>query len=124
MNKIPKLMRNNALTAARKLRTNMTNSEKLLWNKLRNRGLNGLKFYRQRIFFVSYLDKLSFYIADFYCHEKCLVVEVDGKIHDLQKERDEIRDIVMHEHGLHVLRITNEEVENDIKGCLHRIAEF
>ena len=67
----------NIKTICRALRKQPTSSEDYLWQALRNRKLAGLKFLRQHPFGPS--------IVDFYCHEKRLVVEVDGGIH---KQRD------------------------------------
>jgi very-short-patch-repair endonuclease len=64
----------------KELRQAMTPAEKILWEQLRHNRLNGLQFRRQQI-----IDR---YIVDFYCHEKALVVEIDGDIHDLQQEYD------------------------------------
>lgn len=47
---------------------------------------------------------------DFYCAEKKLVIEVDGKIHDFQKPYDRDRDAVLNEMGMRVLRIKNEDL--------------
>lgn len=57
----------------RELRRTSTKAEKILWEHLRDKRMNGLKFRRQ-----PPLDK---YIADFYCHEKKLVIELDGSVH-------------------------------------------
>jgi very-short-patch-repair endonuclease len=99
---------------ARDLRKNQTNSEKILWQNLRARKLNDLKFNRQfPIVYGRNFDGTShFFIADFYCHEKKLVIELDGKIHDFQKEYDKERDSILNQLGLDVIRIKNEELEN------------
>ena len=57
----------------------MTPAEKILWNELRANKL-GVHFRRQQV--------IAGFIVDFYCHKAGLVVEVDGDIHDLQKEED------------------------------------
>ena len=98
---------------ARSLRKNLTEPEKILWKELRNRKLNGAKFLRQHpLFYFSLRKRTYLFIADFYCAEKKLVIELDGKIHDYTKEYDKNRDYVMFERGLNVLRIKNEELEN------------
>ncbi|MBI3500159.1 MAG: endonuclease domain-containing protein [Bacteroidetes bacterium] len=98
---------------ARDLRKNQTPAEAKLWAEVRNRKLNGIKFFRQHpIVYQTQNQRLFFFIADFYSNEISLVIEVDGKIHDYQKDRDEQRDIVMREKGLNVLRFKNEELEN------------
>ncbi len=50
------------------------------------------------------------FIVDFYCHQAGLVVEVDGDVHDLQKEEDERREKVLREVGLRIVRFGNDEV--------------
>jgi len=98
---------------ARELRKNLTEPEKILWEKLRGRKLSGVKFLRQHPLFYFTLHKRTYlFIADFYCAEKKLVIELDGKIHDYTQEYDRNRDYVMTERGLNVLRIKNEELEN------------
>ena len=100
---------------AKKLRSNQTDAEALLWEALRNRQINGLKFRRQH--------PVSSFIADFYCHERQLVIELDGSIHDEPEvaERDQLRTNVFTELGLKVVRFRNEEVINDLNNVLQRI---
>ena len=70
---------------ARELRKNQTGAEEMLWQKLRNRKLYGYKFLRQHpIIHSGFINKLYFFIADFYCAEKELVIEIDGKIYENQ----------------------------------------
>jgi len=97
------------------LRKEITIAEKLLWNKLRNKQLEGLKFRRQH--------PIDIFIADFYCHEKKLIVEVDGEIHKYQKEYDEGRTSELEAYGVTVIRFTNDEVINNIKQVIKRIKE-
>jgi very-short-patch-repair endonuclease len=104
----------------RKLRRNQTPSENALWQMLRNRKLEGWKFYRQHPIKVPYKGGFRFYIADFYCHEKKLVIEVDGKIHENQKEYDEYRTFVINQLGIQVFRLQNEEL-NDITKVIAKI---
>ncbi|HUM45664.1 MAG TPA: endonuclease domain-containing protein [Chitinophagales bacterium] len=112
------------ISFSRELRKNQTPSEKLLWDKLRNRRLKGFKFLRQHPIIVSKGDgKTRFYIADFFCSEKKIVVEVDGGIHALQIEYDKERDVIMKDMGLVVLRFTNDEVTRNIYEVLGKIKE-
>jgi len=109
---------------ARELRKNPTASEKLLWKHLRKHQLQGYKLLRQKPFVHEQREnRRYFYIADFYCAELNLVIEVDGKIHNFQKEYDYQRDLVLNGLGLRVLRIKNEELV-DMDGVLERILEF
>ncbi len=81
---------------ARKLRKNMTPEEGLLWANFRKRRFKGLKFLRQHpIVYEIINNRRIFFIADFYCAEKKLVIEVDGKIHDFQKDYDDRRDEIL-----------------------------
>jgi len=99
----------------RKLRKRQTQAEELLWKQLRRKRLNGLKCRRQH--------PLGRYIADFYCPEVRLVIELDGTVHNLkdQKEYDELRKEVIEVHRVRVLRMRNEEIEKDIEGVLKKI---
>ena len=100
---------------ARHLRRNMTPTEKALWSGLRKKKLGGLHFRRQVV--------IQGYIADFYCHAARLVVEVDGGIHQQQSGYDGLRDQVMNASGYSVLRVSTNEVENNLDGVLQKILE-
>lgn len=80
-------LREIAKERCRELRKNQTSSEEILWKVIRNRSFLRKKFYRQYPLFFDYLGKETFYIADFYCHEEKLVIEIDGKIHEKQKRK-------------------------------------
>ena len=98
---------------ARELRRNVTDSEKDLWDQLRNRRLGGYKFLRQHpIIYKADFKGLNYFIADFYCDAKKVVIELDGAIHDSTEEYDQFRDEEMSLMGLNVLRIKNEELSN------------
>ena len=90
---------------AKVMRRNPTVAEQTLWNKLRNSQL-GYKFRRQHI--------INKFIVDFYCLEKSLIIEVDGKIHDQQKQRDIEREHILTALGCKILRFTNNEVMEKI----------
>jgi len=99
------------------LRRNMTRSEKILWQRIRDRQMDGYKFRRQH--------PIDTFIADFFCYEKMLVVEVDGEVHDdqSQAERDEERTRILNRRGIKVIRFTNEEIEKNINIVLRKIRE-
>lgn len=99
----------------RELRQSATKAEKILWEYLRNRNLDGLKFRRQHP-----IDK---FIADFYCHQKKLVVELDGAVHDdnMNAQYDEARTYELKGSGIKVIRFRNCEVENSISFVLNEI---
>jgi very-short-patch-repair endonuclease len=104
------------LQRARELRQQQTSAEKLLWECLRNRQLLNAKFRRQH--------NIGRYIADFYCHEALLVIELDGSIHKIQKTKDSIRNDWMQKNGFTVLRFTNQEVFNETEEVLYAIADI
>jgi very-short-patch-repair endonuclease len=97
------------------MRTNATVPETLLWSALRGRNLSGLKFRRQH--------PIEPYIADFYCHSARLVIELDGRSHDNRSEHDNQRSKFLGELGLIALRISNDDVLNNLDGVLEFIAE-
>lgn len=103
---------------ARDLRKNQTEAEKILWKALRQKQLRGLRFYRQ----VA-VDR---YVVDFYCPTRAVIVEVDGEIHtdSDQEEHDHVREEVLHEMGLRILRVRNQEVINHLDDVLQNIAKF
>ena len=96
----------------RNLKEKQTLSEDMLRQCLRSRKLAGYKFYRQHPIKVVNDGKISYFIADFYCHEKQLVIELDGKFHEKQKEYYEYRTYVINQLGIRVFRIKNEELTN------------
>ena len=106
---------------ARELRKNHTASERLLWRNLRNRKLHGVKFFRQHPVTYHQYGKDYFFIADFYSAEAKIVIELDGKIHEFQKDYDQQRDLIISAKGLKILRFKNEEAEKDIISVLEKI---
>ncbi|MCL4273686.1 MAG: DUF559 domain-containing protein [Anaerolineales bacterium] len=103
------------LQRAKELRREMTPAEKLLWEELRANKL-GVHFRRQQV--------IQGFIVDFYCHKAGLVVEVDGDIHDLQKEEDERREKVLSALGLRIVRFGNDEVVKNLSAVVGKIREF
>ncbi|MEZ4775403.1 MAG: endonuclease domain-containing protein [Bacteroidia bacterium] len=102
------------LAFARVLRKRQTASEKLFWEKVRNRRFLGKKFYRQYI--IEHDDNLGdkkFFIADFYCHEPRLIVELDGEIHFSQNDYDLYREKILKNLGFQLVRFDNEVVLNN-----------
>ena len=98
---------------ARELRKNQTPYEKTLWALLRNRKLDGFKFLRQHPIVIDHnLSPKKFIVADFYCAEKRLVVEVDGGIHNRMRDKDLARDIILQHKDYRVIRIKNEQLAN------------
>src|SRR5689334_23088259 len=95
----------NLKSFSRRLRNNSTLGEILLWTQLRAGKMHGYTFNRQK--------PLGNYIVDFYCRPLKLVIEIDGGYHfeELQMLKDEDRQHILLNFGLHFLRFTDEEVK-------------
>jgi len=106
---------------ARYLQQKQTPAEKQLWNTLRNRQIKNKKFLRQHPIVFIINNENRFFIADFYCAEYKLVVELDGRIHDRQIDYDEMRTWIIEELGYKVIRFKNDEVEKKFDGVIERI---
>ena len=100
---------------AEELRNNMTEAENLLWERLRKKQL-GVRFKAQH--------PIEQFIADFYCHSAKLVIELDGEIHNHQKEYDIGREAEMEKYGIRIIRFKNHEVFEDIEGVVERIRDY
>jgi very-short-patch-repair endonuclease len=100
---------------ARQNRKKSTEAEGMLWAELRNRQLRGFKFRRQH--------PVANYIADFYCMECNLVVEIDGDYHQSSEQKfyDEARTSRLGALGITVIRFTNDEVIKSIEKVLGEI---
>ena len=108
------------LELARQFRKKPTESEDAVWQILRNRQIHNLKWRRQQV--------IDGFIADFYCAELNIVLEIDGSVHDNEnvKEYDAYRTSVFETKGIRTFRLRNEEcdkqhlielIENIIKTC-------
>jgi very-short-patch-repair endonuclease len=106
-------IRRKMVEIAREFRKEPTEGEKILWGALRGKKLDGIKFRRQQ--------PIGYFIVDFYASAFRLVVEVDGPIHDLQKEADKARQEILEELGLTVFRIKTEIVEQNLQVALNMI---
>ncbi len=94
---------------ARENRRNPTKAESKIWNEvLCMRRFANFKFLRQK--------PIDNYIADFYCSELQLVIEIDGDSHAEATEYDMVRTRVLEALGLTVVRFTNEELLRNIQG--------
>ncbi|HYX23446.1 MAG TPA: endonuclease domain-containing protein [Thermoanaerobaculia bacterium] len=107
-----------ALVRARRLRRISTASEDAFWEHLRDRKLLGLKFRRQ--------VPIGPYVADFYCHEMRLIVELDGSIHEerAQVSHDVNRDANLRALGYRVLRFTNGQIHENLETILETIRDL
>ena len=102
---------------ARRLRRRPTDAEEILWACLRSRRTINAKFRRQH--------PLGRYIADYYCQDARLAIELEGGVHDYvaRAEYDAIRQEELEQRSVKVLRIKNAEVINDLPATLKRIVE-
>jgi len=100
---------------ARRLRKNMTDTERFLWSRIRGKQLNGYQFYRQR--------PIGNFIVDFYCPAARLVIELDGGQHfeEEGKTRDMLRDEYLRGIGIKVLRFSDRDVFKNIEGVIEEI---
>ena len=112
-----------AIAYARKLRKESTTAEKIFWELVRDRRFSDKKFLRQHPLFYDIQGRESFFIADFYCHERKLVVELDGPIHMYKLVDDKFRDEILNSLGLHILRFKNAEVENCLEIIKRKLSE-
>jgi len=102
------------LLFARAMRGAPTRGEAVLWAELRGRGLSGWRFRRQHV--------IAGYIVDFYCPRLWLAIEVDGSVHDAQRDDDEERDVHMADLGVDVLRVRDEDVLARLDDVLRAIS--
>jgi len=104
----------------------MTETEKILWNKLKSKQLKNIKFVRQMPFYVytenSWLDR--YIIPDFLCREFKLIIELDWSIHNLKKiyELDKYKENLLLNLWYTIIRFKNEEIYNNLEKSLNKIA--
>jgi len=97
---------------ARRLRNNMTETERRVWSRLRGRQLGGYKFRRQ--------VPVGPYVVDFMCVSDRLAVEVDGPLHE-DEESDERKTKFLQAQGYRVLRIPVSDVDESLDDVIHGI---
>ena len=104
------------IPAARRLRGRQTESEAVLWDALRNRRLDGLKFRRQHA--------IGRYVVDFYCDDARLAVEVDGGMHRAPEQllRDRVRQSAIEDNEIAFVRVTDGDVMERLADVLESIA--
>jgi very-short-patch-repair endonuclease len=98
---------------ANKLRKDMTLSEVLLWNQVKNKQMEGVDFDRQK--------PILNYIVDFYCKDLMLAIEIDGNSHHFKESEDYHRQRELEKLGIYVLRFDDMEVKTDIENVLREI---
>ena len=119
--RLPDIIKN----ASRNLRKNMTLAEKLLWEKLKARKLEGIKFDRQIPIYVftenSWLDR--YVIADFISKEYKVIIELDWSIHDLKEiyELDKTKEELLKNIWYKILRFKNNDILSNIQKILTEI---
>ena len=101
-----------SIRLARRLRVDQTDAETVLWNRIRNRRIDGNKFVRQ--------EPIIGFICDFVRREKRLIMEVDGGQHN-ESAADAVRDERLREKGYKILRFWNNDVLGNIDGVLRTI---
>ena len=99
---------------AKELRENMTEQEKKLWKRL-NKNQLGVRFKPQH--------PASSYILDFYCHELIFAVELAGPIHLGKKSSDLLRTDELKILGIHLIRFSNRDIDEEIEKVVSRIRE-
>ena len=108
---------------SRRLRKKSTDAERILWERIRSKRL-GIKFRRQHpvIFFEN--NKRHCFIADFVNLESKVIIELDGEIHNSQKEYDNLRDHSLDDLGYIVHRFSNKEIMSNLNVVLNKIKTF
>lgn len=113
------------LKYARRMRSKPTLAEFHFWQHVRKREFMDKKFTRQYIIQHEEVHGIKqFFIADFYCHEHKLILEIDGAIHQSQIEYDQIREEKLVQMGYHVLRFSNHNVINRWDEVLESLIDF
>ena len=112
---MPLSYKHNLKPLGRKLRSNQTDAERLLWSKIRKKQMENFQFNRQK--------PIGIYITDFYCHKARLVIEIDGGQHyeDQNILEDKKREEYLRRLGLKTIRFTNLEVLKNIENVVDEI---
>src|SRR5262245_60344976 len=100
---------------ARRLRRDMTEAEERLWQELRDRRLDGIKFRRQ--------VPVGRFVADFLCADALLIVEIDGSQH-ADSDYDRGRDAELKSRGFRVLRFWNDDVLREMNSVCDTIIAY
>jgi very-short-patch-repair endonuclease len=103
---------------ARNLRNNSTKSEIILWKELKGKFENKYDFHRQK--------PIDNYIADFYCYELKLVIELDGITHSWEEtqKKDYTKECRLNELGVNVLRFADEMIHEQLNAVLDTIRRY
>lgn len=105
----------NQTNFARELRHNLTPTERIIWQRIRDKQVNGLKFRRQQEF--------GPYVLDFYCHEIKLAIEIDGDVHAYKNQvvHDRQRENYLKNKGLTTFGFTSHEVFQELSAVLEKL---
>ena len=121
MRKIPDVIKE----TWRKLRQNMTGSEKILWKELRDRKLWWKKFLRQYPIYLYTENKWfdRYIIPDFLCKEEKVIIELDWSIHDIKEVYllDREKEKILLNIWYKIIRFKNEDICKNLKVCLNLI---
>ncbi|MBI2790799.1 MAG: DUF559 domain-containing protein [Gammaproteobacteria bacterium] len=103
---------------SRVLRSEMTETEKIIWSHIRRKRISGIQFYRQK--------PIDRFIVDFYAPAIKLVIEIDGSQHQEINhiEQDKNRDAILGQLGIHVLRFDNNQVRFHLREVLEKIHQI
>jgi len=109
-------MRKTKIDFARRLRKEATETEIIVWDALRNRRFLNLKFRRQHL--------IEGFVVDFYCYELRLAIEIDGAVHNNQKDYDALRQILIEDKGIHFIRVSSWDIKANISILFDAITEY
>lgn len=110
---VPEELHAKMVELARTFRKEPTRSEAVLWEAIRRKQLKGRRFRRQQ--------PIGPFVVDFFCPSERLIVEVDGPIHETQREADRQRQELLEALGLRFVRVAAAQVENDLPSALATI---
>jgi very-short-patch-repair endonuclease len=111
----------NHVVLCKNLRKNQTPAESVFWELVRNNQISGKRFLRQHVFWFEIDGIKRYFVADFYCASSRLIIEIDGPIHDQQRDYDDYRTELLLQRDLKVLRFSNEEVLSNIDLTLKKL---
>ena len=101
------------IQVAGQMREAATSAERILWEHLRERRLNGLRFRRQHA--------VGQFVLDFYCPQAKLGIELDGGVHEKQRDYDQARSDHLATYGYGIIRFANTEIDDDLQSVLRQI---
>ena len=100
---------------SRSIRRDLTQAEEMLWERLQDRQMEGIK--------VKYQHPIGPFMADFCCSRRSLMIDIDGDEHDLEPEREKSRLELLEAYGYRVVRFHQNQVLGDLEGVVEAIQE-